>query len=82
MVAWRNLTFDRSGRFTTGRGAGATADGVTARSESGAEGGRYEVAGYTLTLRFGDGRVVQRSLVADPEDPGVVWIDGTGYTSN
>lgn len=81
VIAWRKLTFDRTGRFSTSGGAGATADGVAARSESRAEGGRYEIAGYTLTLRFGDGRVVQRSLVADPEDTKVIWIDGTGYTS-
>ncbi len=82
MASWRNLRLDRSGRFTTGGGSGGGGRGVAVRSRAQASGGTYEVAGYTLTLRHDDGRVVHRSIIADPKDPKVIWIDGEGYTSD
>jgi hypothetical protein len=81
-ASWRNVRFDRSGRFSTDGGAGATTGGVTARSQSATAGGTYEIAGYTLTLRHSDGRTVHRSIVADQKNPKVIWIDGTSYTSD
>jgi hypothetical protein len=81
-ASWRNLRFDRSGRFSTDGGAGATTGGVTARSQSAAAGGTYEISGYTLTLRHSDGRTVYRSIVTDEKNPKVIWIDGTSYTSD
>jgi hypothetical protein len=82
IAVWRNLRFDRSGRFSSDGGSGSTTGGVTARSRAASEGGTYEIEGYTLTLRHDDGRIVHRSIVANPKDTKVIWIDGTGYTSD
>jgi hypothetical protein len=80
VVVWSNLTFDRSGNFTSSGGAGSTTDGVVTSGSSASQ-GRYSIEGYTMTLRYGDGRVEIRMIVADPNDTGVIWLDGDGYTS-
>jgi hypothetical protein len=81
VIAWSNLTFDRSGNFSSGGGAGSSTDGVVTSGSAASQQGRYSIDGYTLTLRYGDGRVEIRMIVADPKDTGVIWLDGTGYTS-
>jgi hypothetical protein len=81
VVVWSNLTFDRSGNFTTGGGAGSSTDGVVTSGSAGSQQGRYSIEGYTLTLKYGDGRVEIRMIVADSTDTGVIWLDGTGFTS-
>jgi hypothetical protein len=80
VVVWSNLTFDRAGNFTSEGGAGSTTDGVVTSGSSSSQ-GRYSIEGYTMTLKYGDGRVEIRMIVADPNDTGVIWLDGTGYTS-
>lgn len=43
--------------------------------------GRYSRDGYTLTLDYANGRVERRVIVTDAADPGVIWLDGAGYSS-
>jgi hypothetical protein len=86
VIAWSNLSFDRSGAFTSGGGSGSfteTNGGEARVATSGVradEHGAYEVNGYALTLRYASGRVEQRVIVVDPKEPDVVWIDGSGWT--
>jgi hypothetical protein len=86
VIAWSNLSFDRSGAFTSGGGSGSfteTNGGDARVATSGVradEHGTYVVNGYALTLRYASGRVEQRVIVVDPKEPDVVWIDGSGWT--
>jgi hypothetical protein len=87
VVVWSNLTFDRSGNFSTGGGSGSSTGsdggaGVVTSGSSPSQQGRYKIDGYTLTLEYADGRVEKRMIVADASDAKVIWLDGTGYTSN
>jgi hypothetical protein len=82
MASWSNLRFDRSGRFSSDSGAGAGSSSVATSSRTKTSGGTYEISGYALTLRYDDGRVMHRTIIADPQErQKVIWIDGTGYTS-
>jgi hypothetical protein len=82
IAAWSTLAFHRDGTFSGGGGAGASAPGVATSSRSAERGGTYAVAGYRLTLRYGDGTTVERMIVTDAKDPSVIWLDGAGYTSH
>lgn len=85
VVVWSDLTFDRAGGFATGGGAGASSESpdggarTTTGSTRAAQRGRYDLAGYTLTLRYDDGRVERRLIVADPTDAKTIWLDGEGW---
>jgi hypothetical protein len=85
VVVWSNLRFDRSGNFVSGGGAGSSTEsngaGVVTGGSAGSQQGTYTIDGYTLTLKYAGGRVEKRMIVADPSDTGVIWLDGTGYTS-
>ncbi|HEU0035248.1 MAG TPA: DUF6683 family protein [Kofleriaceae bacterium] len=80
IAVWRNYHFDRAGYFSSDGGGGSVSPGVTTSAQRAAAGGRYEIAGYTLVLRYDDGRVEQRGIVVDPKSTDTVWIDGTAYT--
>jgi len=80
IASWQNLWFERSGRFTIGGGMVSTTGRVTSRAQAPSADGSYEISGYTLTLRYDDGRTADRVIVADPADTRVIWIDGAGYT--
>lgn len=84
VTAWSELTFTPDGAFAFGGGASAEARSGDTRTfaagESATRKGTYEIDGYVLTLRHAGGRVEYRLIVADPKDPGAVWIDGEGYT--
>lgn len=88
IMTWRSMKFDASGHFSSGGGTSASSHdpyghggGVVANSNSDPNSGTYEISGFTLTLRFNDGRVVTRAIVFDPKSAKVIWIDGAGYTS-
>lgn len=65
----------------TERAGGMSGGRVAARSRTPTTGGTYDIAGYTLTLRYDDGRTITHSIIADTKDTKVIWIDGRGYTS-
>lgn len=79
VTAWSTVRFDANGRFTSGGGAGVSGDNVQVTGRDAERGGRYEIAGYTLTLRFDDGTTVVRTIVVGT-DRKTIWIDGTAYT--
>ncbi|MBK7664223.1 MAG: hypothetical protein IPJ21_11880 [Sterolibacteriaceae bacterium] len=89
VAVWSSLQFDRSGGFVSGGGssASARADGASSSTSVVTQGrapdrsGRYAIDGYTLTLSYADGRVERRMIVTEADDPGVIWLDGDGYTS-
>ena len=85
VVFWSNLAFDRGGNFVSGSGAGSSTQaggtGVVTSGSAPSEYGKYAIEGYTLTLRFADGKVESRMIVADPNDASVIWLDGDGYTT-
>jgi hypothetical protein len=89
IIVWSNLSFDRAGHFASGGGSGSStsqesADIRTSVVTSGRapnQHGQYSIDGYTLTLKFADGRTERRMIVTDIADPGVIWLDGDGYTS-
>jgi hypothetical protein len=88
VVVWSDMTFDRSGSFTSGGGAGASAtaenggvtSGTVTSSRADSNSGRYRIEGYTLTLDYGSGKVERRMIVTDPGNIKVIWLDGDGYT--
>ncbi len=42
--------------------------------------GRYRIEGLTLSIRYEDGTIEQRILIADPKNPDkAIWLDGAGY---
>ena len=90
VLVWSNLSFDRAGNFTSGGGSGSTSSEESAGSKTSVvtsghapnEYGQYSIDGYSLTLNYADGRVEQRMIVTDVADPGVIWLDGDGYTSS
>ena len=77
--AARTFTFDRDGRFVTGASTGFSSETAGGGARSGLVSGTYEIAGYTLVLRF-DGRVERRTIIVDRDRPKAIWIDGAGYT--
>jgi hypothetical protein len=90
MASWKDLTFDAAGNFATGGGTGVSDSGSVQSAGSkastvistrlAAQRGRYEIAGYTLTLSYSDGHVERRMIVADPGNTKAIWLDGQGYT--
>jgi hypothetical protein len=87
ILAWDDLSFLPDGRFQGGGGANTTSsyDGPAVSTStaiparSAARFGRYAIDGYTLTLRYDDGRVEQRMITADPKELNVIYLDGDGY---
>ena len=77
--------FSPDGRFSLDAMAFANVEGASSSSaslsvySSGSSQGSYEVDGYLLTLLFDDGTLLYKSIVVDPGDEDVVWIDGPGY---
>jgi hypothetical protein len=84
---WQTLAFTRDGMFSRDGGASAfdrgndTRPGVIANSTQATARGTYEVSGFTLTLRYADGRVETRMIAVDQKEPQVIYLDGNGYTS-
>ncbi|MCB1624573.1 MAG: hypothetical protein KDI32_08295 [Pseudomonadales bacterium] len=89
IAVWSTLSFDRAGNFASGGGSGSstsnesagTTTSVVTTGRAPDRYGRYRIEGYTLTLNYADGRVERRMIVTDVSDPGVIWLDGDGYTS-
>lgn len=88
ITGWSSVRFDRAGTFSTDGGISGTSSSevghdkttVSAYGQAAEERGRYEIAGYVLTLRYDSGRVQKRIVVTDANDPSVVWLDGLGFT--
>jgi hypothetical protein len=87
VVVWKNLSFDHSGAFTSGAGSGVSTetagDGgvrVVTTGRRPDEQGAYEITGFTLTLRYASGRVEQRAILVDPQEPDTMWLDGEGWS--
>lgn len=84
VTVWSQLAFSRDGSFVSGGGASASARAGDTSTVAGGttpeRRGSYELDGYVLTLKHADGRVEHRLMVTDEKDPGVVWLDGDGYT--
>lgn len=85
IVSWSEVTFVKDGTFVSSGGASASDHaGDSSTLVTGAspdQHGSYDIDGYVLTLRYADGRVVHRLIVADAQDLDVVWLDGNGYTA-
>ena len=90
VAVWSTLSLDNAGNFVSGGGSSAQAstEGAGSRATVVTAGrapdqyGRYSIEGYTLTLQYANGRVERRMIVTDRTEPGVIWLDGDGYTSN
>ena len=83
MVAYSDTyVFDRNGRFSGERAGGGNAPGVAVASSS-KNAGTYTLSGYTLRLKYNDGRVVRRLFYFYPDkdraDKSVVGIGGSSY---
>jgi hypothetical protein len=89
IVVWSNLSFDRAGHFSSGGGSGSSSSEEVAGTRASVitsgrapnRYGEYVIDGYTLTLNYADGHSERRMIVTDITDPGVIWLDGGGYTS-
>jgi hypothetical protein len=87
ILAWDDLSFLPDGRFQGGGGANTTSSydspavstSTAIPARSAARFGRYAIDGYTLTLRYDDGRIEQRMITADPKELNVIYLDGDGY---
>jgi hypothetical protein len=84
IAGWRDYRFYPDGRVERGGGSGGTVEGGGGRTTISAPAaqrtGRYRVEGLELVLRYDDGSEERRIIVADPESPTAIWLDGTGYT--
>jgi hypothetical protein len=86
MVAYVNsFTFLPNGHFKAGKFAGGSSNeptspvGVSTYSKSESD-GTYTIDGYTLTLRFKDGRVERRAFsFMDPKDKDAIYLNGSAY---
>ena len=86
---WSDLTLRSDGTFATGGGAMASGSesnvSTTMGRKDAVETGIYEIDGFTLTLRFDDGREERTSIAwdgvaKDGEDPfETVWIRGSAF---
>ncbi|MEM8949411.1 MAG: hypothetical protein AAGA21_20005 [Pseudomonadota bacterium] len=86
---WSDLTLSPDGTFSTGGGALASGSDMNVSTTMGrkdaAETGTYQIDGFTLTLRFGDGREERTSIAWDGvakegEDPfETIWIRGSAF---
>jgi hypothetical protein len=87
ILAWDDLVFALDGSFRGGGGANTmsqmdgpdlyTSTVIPARNP--ASEGRYEIDGYTLTLRYANGRIERRMVVADAKEMSAIYLDGDGY---
>jgi hypothetical protein len=85
VAVWSDLAFDRDGNFASGGGAGSSSStpgvgSVVTSGKAANQSGRYAIDGYTLTLRYGSGKIERRMIVTDTKDTGVIWLDGDGYS--
>jgi hypothetical protein len=84
VTAYAEYVFTPDGRVMRGGGVGSTSQAgdvstVTAGVAPDRR-GRYDIDGLTLRMRWDDGRIESRILVADPNDPKTaLWLDGVGY---
>lgn len=82
----KQFTFLSNGTFSQSSNKSASSSAAVARARSG-NAGRWELDGATLTLTYGDGRVVRTSVFysgsAKPKGKfgryGVLWIGGEDY---
>lgn len=81
LAAWSELRFFRDGRFQEGRGSSfsdsAAGGGGLITGGKGGRSGTYTLSGYTLTRKYGDGKVA-RSLFYRPTDNSI-YLGATLY---
>lgn len=80
-------SFAADGTFTHGRSAFTTSNvgetGATIAHVPEDQRGEYRIDGYLLTLAYADGKQVVKAIVTDdPDDPGVIWLDGYSYVDD
>ncbi len=80
VMATTNITFSTDGSFESKSGSGATTSRVSTSSSSTSR-GTYSLDGYTIVLKYQDGRTVRKPFVYMNKtgDRGI-FIGGTGYT--
>ncbi|MBC8138365.1 MAG: hypothetical protein H8F28_21005, partial [Fibrella sp.] len=79
VVVTDDITFLPNGRFKAGRFAGGMSDQVTATSESATD-GTYVLDGYTLTLKYRDGRVERKAFAfMEKGEKDSLYLDGSPY---
>ncbi len=75
--------FNSDGRFIRGQSAFAQSEfsgtSVTASSISNDRKGRYYIGGYLLTLNYDDGTTERRSIIFDPDEEDIIWLNGDTY---
>ncbi|HWI86312.1 MAG TPA: hypothetical protein VNT42_08335 [Sphingomonas sp.] len=83
VFAQTSYTFLPGGRLTREGVASASSEAGDTRtvtgSSSGARGGRYTMSGFTIEVRYDDGRRETMVLMTHPRDPNIIWLDGTSY---
>jgi hypothetical protein len=86
-----SYTFNKDGTFKTDKAVGASGGnegtdpngppGVVATSQASSS-GTYKLDGYTLELRYGNGRVMRRAFLwFDEKQKDAIFIDGTAFLS-
>ena len=83
MIAYSNeFNFDRQGHFSGERSGGGGNSGVTVSSTS-KNAGTYTLSGYTLRLKYNDGRVVRKLFYFYPDEGSkgkpVIGIGSSAY---
>lgn len=80
VVVTNDITFLPDGRFKAGRFAGGMTPDVTVRSENKTD-GTYSLNGYTLTLKYGDGRIERKAFAFMDNDgkKDAFHLNGTPY---
>ena len=80
VVATNDITFFPNGQFKSGRFGGGMTPNVTVRSQS-SDGGTYTLDGYTLTLKYGDGRIERRAFAYMDTDgtKDAFYLNGSPY---
>ncbi len=89
IAAFSAYTFARDGTFTSESAVGASGGneatdprgppGVVTTSQRSSQ-GSYVLDGYTLELRYGNGRIIRRAFLwFDDKEKDSIFIDGTAY---
>lgn len=84
VMAYDEYRFSRDGTVERTGGVGSRAEAgdasVATSARKRVRQGRYRIEGLTLSIRYDDGTMEQRILIADPNNPGkAIWLDGVGY---
>jgi len=83
-LAQRTYWFSADGTFAVDRSALLVTEsgGAAGVSISPSESGQYEIEGYSITFRYGDGTSARASIVHGAADPSVVYINDAGFLKN